>query len=316
MAYYSGTATSASDLITAVINAATPNGWSNPAGSILSKGNVYVELSQWRPYATSGVYGVGVQAGTGQSGGSLTTPCPSVCGIRSDYAMDVLHSQGGPSLSYACNYHIFINTIPDDIILAVNYNSVWWQYLGFGQASIISNLTGTGIHCWGTSVVPQNDGYDQLYFNMYTGGYPCFYNRLPGYVTNAGEGSSYIHLSLDYDATSYAWWANADANSADNSVRSYDSVREILLMQPNDWNNEALLIRSQILANQPSGFQAYVAELPHIRWLRNTYIGDGTVVTLGSDNWFVSPVTSRDVATPEGADGYSGTVAFAIKKVI
>jgi hypothetical protein len=302
MAYYSGTATSASDLITAINNAATANGWTLSAtGNILSKGNVHAQLSQWNPKDnTITDKGIGVQIGTGQSSGALTVACAAKVGIRTD-----IHD--AVNLSYSCTYHIFINTIPDEIVVAVNYNSSYWQWLAFGQAIKIG-VTGLGIYCWGSSGF--DAGYDYwLGFgsNLNYSGYnlnPCFWGTIRTH--------SFIHLSLE----SNDWWPPASYNTKE-WIRCYNSVGDVLRKQPNTWNSEALLVRTQLLASRASGFYSYVAELPHFRWIRNTYIDDGTVITLGTDKWFVAPVHKKDLnATPSYNTNHSGTNGFAVRKTV
>jgi len=316
MAYYTGTATSAADLIIAICNAAVANAWTKTAtGDILYKGNVYAQLSQWNPRDNNLTdKGVGVQAGLGESEGVLTTPSDGLTGIRTDLQT----SYGATALTYPCTYYIFINTSPDEIVVAVNFSSLYWMWLAFGQSTTIG-ITGTGVYCWG-SCFPGAAGSDINFgFNIcgqaiYYNQYPCFYGApIYNYVLGANAASSHIHLGLD----SLAWWNNHRYDQT-QIVSVKNSVGDILQLQPNTWNSEALLVRTQILARRADSFWSYVAELPHFRYVRNTFFDDGEGITLGTDNWFVAPIYKKNLVYPEGistaAKFQSGTSAFAVRK--
>jgi len=304
MAYYTGTATSSADLITAITNAAVAKSWVLNTGTILTKGNVNAQLSEWSP--RSGLAGVGLQVGTGQSAGSLTDASATIVGIRGD----VQELYGYVPLAYPVTYHIFINTVPDEIVVAINYSSLYWKWIGFGQSTVLG-VSGTGIYCWGSDMgytataAASSSGFQVTSGSGYAVNNPCFYHY--GYHGP----TSYIHLAFD----SQDWWGNEQYNY---HVRGYISVGTMLRQQPNTWNNEAVLIRTQIVALRASSFWSYVAELPHFRWLRNTYLEDGSVLSLGSDDWFVAPIVKKNLTTPDGTTAnnncHSGTTAFAVRK--
>lgn len=304
MAYYAGAATSASDLRTAIINACTTEGWTNPADGYLYKDPVYVNLSIYSGTSTDGLL---VAAGTSYSAG-LVNETAEEMGLRENLQGSGSNVVG---LNYPCTYYVFINTSPDDVVVAVNYSTTYWQWMAFGQSSTISQLSGSGIYCTGSGAGPGVVSiYDRLGFymnNPYTdSGIQCqkpfFYGR--GYSTY----TSYIYLDLD----SQGWWV---ADGSDEAY-TYYTVYPYMAYQPNTWNNESVLLRSWITVAQASGFYAYVAELPHVRFLRNTYIDDGTIITLGSDNWFVAPLHRRNVSVPNGDRNasHTGTGAIAVRK--
>jgi len=314
MAYYTGTTTSGADLITAIQNAAVANSWVLTSG-ILSKGNVYAQLSQWNPVIpdVTPAKGVGIQVGTGASGAALTGANGNIVGVRTD--MDTTY--GAVPLVYPCTYHIFINESPDEIVVAVNYNSLYWQWLAFGQSTTIG-ITGTGIYCWGsmfpgTASTDAHAGFTVDSAFGYRNKRPCFYGQIyQRWVIGTNIASSWIHLDMD----SQDWWGNQFA--AQSIVDVYYSVGDILRKQPNTWNSESLLVRTMLLAQRADSFWSYVAEFPHFRYVRNTFFDDGEVITLGSDDWFVAPIIKKDLDHPLGQDAlleyHSGTNGFAVRK--
>ncbi|WP_238707868.1 hypothetical protein, partial [Comamonas testosteroni] len=63
MPYYTGSISSYDELLTAVVNACTANGWAYNSG-ILSKGNAFFKLSA---VSTGSYRGLNVEGGTGQN---------------------------------------------------------------------------------------------------------------------------------------------------------------------------------------------------------------------------------------------------------
>jgi len=308
MPYVTGLANNASDLLNAVVNAATNNGWSWDASySMLYKGDIYGRLT------VSGL-NLLVQAALGYSGSTLITPADSMVGIT-----DLLRASGNTLLSYPLTYHIFIHTNPDDIIVAVNYQVMWWQWLAIGQARNFGVL-GNAIWHWGTAVSyfdPANGvavhvgGWTHSnWYNGHTAGAPFWqaYN-------NGGVKNSAIYLNFN----GHGWWYNplGDGNSPPNNARATIAAGTLLPTQPNTWNGEAVLVRIHIMAAQPSGFWSHVAELPHLRMTRNDNINDGQILTLGSERWFVAPVYRKNTASRDGSfwnsANHSGTIAMAVR---
>ena len=315
MAYYTGTATSISDLITAINNAATANGWTKTAtNNILYKGNVYAQLSE---SSYSYCPGLSCSLGTSQSADALVNPTSHGVGMTTS-----LYNDLGTSLSFPCTYHIFVNSSPDDIVVAVNYTSLYWQWLAFGQSTTIG-ITGSGAYCWGSCSMATDIGTQNSYLSFRsTPSSPTTYQTHPCFWGTGGvlnRSASFIRLEFD----GINWGGNQlsltnSPNAYAGQTQTYYTLYTLLFNQPNTWNNEAILVRTQIVFERASGFWSYVAELPHFRWLRNTYIDDGTILTLGADDWFVAPIHKKNLAVPTGwpggLDTHSGTYGFAVRK--
>jgi hypothetical protein len=297
MPYYTGTANSAADLITAIKNAATANSWAL-TGGVLSKGDIFATLHEGDTQLTD--HGVYVEVSSGSPAGNL---CPNRVGMTTY----ILQSGRGVPLQYPCTYHIFINTGPDDIVVLVNYSSIYWQQLAFGQADVMG-AAGSGVYCWGTARWNQN--LPGLLFQHAAGGGEtgwCFYTKSNS-VTAA---NSFIYLN----SQSIGWWGNKaypGGTGSPGTLQAFYSADPILKYQPNAWNNEAILIRVQLMAHRPSYYYSYAAQLPHIRYINNKWIEDNTILALGSDNWFIAAAFRRSVGNQERYS--SGEFAFAIRK--
>ncbi len=306
MPYVTGLANSASDLLNAVVTAGTDNGWSwDATNSVLLKGQIYGRLS------TSGLNFL-VQAALGYSGATLDTPAVKLVGIT-----DRLRQSGNTLLSYPVTYHIFVHTDPDDIILAVNYQVMWWQWLALGQARTFG-VQGNGIWHWGTATsdISTNAGV-AIDSNGSTGSGGGNTSGAPFWQSNDTTGVLASSIYLDFNG--HGWWNNpvGGSTSPPNNARATIAAGTQLTTQPNNWNGEAVLTRVHIMAAQPSSFWSHVAELPHLRMTRNDNIDDGQIITLGAERWFIAPVyrkntTSRN-ASPYNQANHSGTVAMAVR---
>ena len=311
MAYATGIANSAADLRTAVVNLATANGWTwDSANEMLHKTPVFGKLT------VSGLK-VAIQGALGYSGSTLTSPSGVSTCLRETYT-----GTGVVALSYPLTYHIFLHTAPDGIVVAVNYGAVWWQWLGLGLGTPTGGGTSTPLWHWGTSEIASSDSGVGLNLEGSgagtaggTSGVP-FWRAGCGYpVPNSaiytggvdGLGTNGWYLTVNTFAGNGGTPGKALANEA---------AQELLKTQPNTWNGEALLARIHVLLARPSGFRAYCAELPHMRFTRNDNLSDGQIVTIGSDKWFVAPGYRKNTAVRDGTNGptsHSGTIAVAIR---
>lgn len=311
MPYYTGTANSAADLVQAIVNAGTANGWTwDSTNAVLYKGDIYAKLT------TSGSKAY-VQTALGYSGSRLTNPAPVQTGIRDD-----IIGGGAPALSYPLNYHIFVHTSHDDIICAVQYQSTYWQWLAFGQARNLG-VSGKCVWQWGTCASDVSTAVnantktvslallsDQTVYSCWTSGAPFW---LPyGYVY-AGRNAS-LHVSLDGIE-----WVSNKLSTAQATSAFVRAAQQIIAMTPSAWNGHTILAPCAVFMDRASGLASAVCELPHIRMTRNDYLNDGQIITIGPDKWFVAPVArketaSRDVSVPNGSrPSHSGTIAVAIR---
>jgi len=308
MPYYTGTANSATDLLNAIVTAGTGNGWTwDATNSMLYKAPIYGKLT------VSGL-NVLVQAALGYTGGTLTTPAAKQVGIT-----DRLQASGNTVLSYPVTYHIFVHTNPDDIIVAVNYQVSWWQWLAIGQARSFGVL-GNAIWHWGTATsdISTSAGV-AIHSSGSTKSGSVIGNTSGAPFWQPNDETGFQNSSIYLNFNGYGWWNNPTGEYTTNpdNARATRAVPQLLVTQPNAWNGEAVLVRIHIMAPQPSSLWSHVAELPHLRMTRNDNINDGQILALGSDRWFIAPVYRKNAATRDGSDYFdathSGTIAMAVR---
>ena len=258
MPYVTGLANSASDLLNVLVTAGTDHGWTWDAdNNVLQKGAIVGQLS------TSGLNFL-VQAALGYNGATLETPATKLVGIT-----DRIRQSGNTLLSYPLTYHIFVHTNPDDIILAVNYQVMWWQWLALGQARTFG-VQGNGIWHWGTATsdISINAGV-AINVSGSAGSSSGNTSGAPFWQSNDVNGVLASSIYLDFNG--HGWWNNPNGHTPvnPNNARATIAVGTQLTTQPNTWNEEAVLVRLHMMALQPSNFWSHVAELPHLRMSRS-----------------------------------------------
>lgn len=312
MPYYSGSANSSADLRQAIVNGATAHGWTwDGANNVLYKGSVYgrLTINGQRLY---------VQAAHGYSGGTLINGAPKAVGIS-----DQITGSGNVPLSYPLNYHLFIHDSPDDVICAVNYNSVWWQWLAFGQARNLG-VNGSCLFNFGTlasDALSFSYGIGASADEGNTGGGGAAYSHGSGLpfwralVNQSTRTNSAIHLDID----GVGWVEGPPDTLPATWARLNPYVGEVISKTPNAWNAEAVLARAIVHVTRPSSLLSPAAELSHLRFTRNDYIMDGEVISIGGEQWKVMPAYRKNTANRNGAGpapdtlSHSGTIAIAVR---
>jgi hypothetical protein len=328
MAYLTGTATSWADLLGKLQAACTANGWTL-SGNVLHKGTCYAELLVTKTQGST-VFpnsAISVRAGNGIDGANaLTDPAayaPTV-GIFPNNTTFV-------DLDWPIDYHIHINTSPDEVYLIINHGAgLFWQNLCWGQSPAAGNA-GTGnwmsalMSVWtyttfGTAPITITpEGGLVASYNIRN--IPC----LPFFWQAAGDRSFPVYLNSaihgaikDSDGSpiwSSQWLAFGQDTATDGLVSSALTNTPLLTLSPNAWNNESTLLPIQILQSRPSNKTSMIGELRHSRFVRNDFIDDGSVVTIGTDKWKVYPAFKKDAVNRGGTNQgmHSGTVAWAIR---
>lgn len=298
MAFYNGSCNDVNQLLTAVNNACTANGWILSDG-ILSKQNCFVQL-----YTSGSI--LYLMGGDGQKGSSLTDS-PKLSDGRLLAA-----NLGG--VTYPLTYNIHV--MDKEVYLFVNYNVDFWSYLAFGQSGV-KGLPGTGN--WYGGLYPLS-----VYGKKGNGHANCLLFSAfdsSGSIFNSEQGISwFFHHGLD----GYPWsisgnqvgninnttWASLPSQAAATKI-----IEPLLIRQPNSWNNEAILLNISPAIYRPEGWLSVVGDLKHARYIRNTYYNDGQIITLGQDKWRVYPCIRKNTTSPEPnyTNDHSGTYALAIR---
>lgn len=289
MAYVTGTANSLADLLTAIQNACTANGWTL-SGNVLHKGACYIEIASVTSLAT--VYnhtmavadglltvrgGTGVDGSNALSGACDTTPggfawMPSVTNAPLGF------STPASLVTFPVLYEVFINATPDEVYVVITYGVNYYQTIGFGQ-STMDGIGATGNWYCGAS------------FNSLNG---------PRYqISSAGENGTYlpVALSLFCRSTCQTFGVHTAIDGStwacEGAWRDWASV---VGRQPNTWNGEAVLVPIRVYKSRASGFVTPVLECAHARYMAISNLSDGQIITIGSDKWKVYPWYHRNAA--------------------
>lgn len=295
MAFYTGGCTTATQLLTALTNACTDNGWTLSNG-ILSKEGCYVQ-----PSLVNSI--LNVLGGNGQNGASITDT-PSLP------EKALFYSNLG-NVTYPLTYHIHV--IDKEVYLFVNYNVDYWSWIAFGQ-SPTAGLPGTGN--WYAGLYPMPS------MGTTTGHTPSllFSTRIQSGTTgNTGQQISwFFHHGLDaykwsLSGTQYGNVNNGAWSAKPSQVSATLTVVPLLARQPNNWNGEAILLNISPSIYRPDGWFSVVGDLKHARYVRNTHYEDGQVITLGHEKWRIYPTLRKNTLVPNGTTDHSGTFALAIR---
>lgn len=287
MAYSTGTASSASNLISAIAGFASGLGWSTSgsAPSIeISKGGVVAAFSS----PSSG----DVQIAWNGS--------PSFSGTA--------HAFVG---SWPADYYLFGNVSPDpdQIICIINYDAIDYRYVGFGLISKFGSWTGGEWFGASSKTLDPNQNLSMVTGNLTgrLGGTGAF--GIEGAAVGPQTGA-YLQSAIDG-----AGWISSEFFESPYFQMSRVNHR-LFQAQPNAWNQQAVLLPWLLAQSRPDGLFSLIGELSNVRFLRIDNLNPGDVITLGSDDWQCFPILRKDSIVRNGSDvNYgSGTFGWAFKK--
>lgn len=314
MAFYSGTASSYTDLLNALTAACTANGYTFTSG-ILNKGSVHV-----RPYvstSTSLTQGPGliIQGGTSASGGSLVNPSPCQSRIGS--------FGGGASLvpepTFPLDYNIFLFNNPDEVYLVIKYQLNRFMWLAFGMSTIpgaalwISGSLGlryyTSINAIDNAIniTATSGGNVSAYFMPVSSGFMWNTFRLASVPEIPPET---IYLDLD----SIGWSATQTDTVAGHTTAVY-STYPLLSRSPSLWSSTAVLHPIHVTALRASKNRSLVADIRHARYVRIDNYEPEQIITLGAEKWKVFPFHKKNSSVRDGGNSidHTGTFGWAIR---
>lgn len=291
MAFVTGTANTLADLLTAIQTACTSNGWTL-SGSVLHKGTCYAEVKITGAFIT-------LRAGRGIDGSNNLT------GATSEAVANLGIVCMSKAFSFPMTYFAHVNTAPDEVYVVVNYGTIYYQTLGFGQ-SVMPGLGASASGNWYCG--PTVSGNNHLGFNgkqqaeYAAAGYSNFslfcreYGaRYPGYADSQG-------VDHGLDGSGAAWRTGGCA---------YDWA-SIYWRQPSQWNQDSILIPIRVYTSRPSGFLSPVLECANARQVNIANLADQQIITLGSDRWKIYPWWSRGTSNTR-ATADSGLGGHAIR---
>ena len=282
MAYVTGTATSINDLLSAIQNACTANGWTL-SGSVLHKDGCYVDIH------INGSL-ISIKGGTGIDGSdNMTGVCDTHYG---QFCIDSPRSGwfDRVNFSYPAEYFIHINKNPDEVYVIVKWEIEYYQMLAFGQ-SAMPGLNGSGNWYLGTR--------NQRYYGITDSG-EDFGSRSTGF--------SLFCRGTHRDIESFGVDHGLDGQSKQWKVEgSWRDWRSLALRQPNRWNSESILQPVRVYVNRPSGFVSPVLECANARFISVKNFDPEQVFSIGTDKWKVYPwIRKGPGGTYSNSSGYFG----------
>lgn len=124
-------------------------------------------------------------------------------------------------------------------------------------------------------------------------------------------------VTTGWSSSRYNWNSSGNPSTAMNVVSSSRASQPLPQYSPNTWNDEAHLIRLQIMCPRLEWKSSIVGEVKHARFIRNDFINDGEVIDIGGEKWKVYPAYRKDVTNRNGSgtsgSDHSGTCALAIR---
>jgi hypothetical protein len=308
MAYQTGQAADAADLLALIKTFAQANGFT-VSGSMVSSSYSFTKLQAVGTTDIS-VLGYGAANGT-------TDPGPVTLSLRT------------PVDAWPATYFLFAHTNPAQLYCIVRYGAERHTWLGFGELQKAYNyvggnyysapyITSQSLHRFAASISepPGNlSGSSQISRggnnSTNTAGMFMWSNYVmdAGYVRNTG------YFRANYKTVA---WPPASRNPCANEL-----IAHLLLQQPNTWNSQTVLLpmRTTLWSSETKAWVDFGC-IPHARYARIDNYNSGDIITLGPDRWKVFPFHRKNpddrnmtkapiLGTPDY--DHTGTYGWAIK---
>lgn len=345
MPFVTGNAASLADVLTAVRNACTANGWTL-SGNVLHKSGCYVLMDMQTCPAPATRPSIGtrqylrITAGNGIDGSNNLTDAAGISACVGP-GVDNGNSSTLAYLDWAfpVTYSIHINTAPDEVWVAIQYNGVYFQHIGFGKSPAPGN-PGTGNwfyatfgqaaytdsnHIYKTLVgrIAHGDGYN-VGIGAFQAGYVLpqpfwIYNTSGNTLDTAGVGlQNYSFHSLHGSTGAAAWAATGQGFTSQlpvgaiGGIAASPAIYDLYNKQPNNWNNESILLPCQLMKRRPGSKTSIVGHVQHMRYVKMQNLDINQILDKSPDKWRVYPVYLRSTANPNTASNVSDTGCHGI----
>jgi len=313
MAYYTGSAANVAAVLTALTNACVDEGWTW-SGGILSKDDpgIFVrldaatEISGHTPLCMWGRSAI--DSGETPAHVSMCVPILSI------------------PPSYPVTYHAFV--FDAEVFFIVNYSDKY-QWLAFGQSDQ-PGLGSTGnwvcainghaksgsasyYPVYGSTLNLNGGNLGESYYSDRSSVIPAmFWADLASqdifYRGNNSGANWFFDAGLESDDTYHPWMEPRDGAS-----QKY--LCELLATQPNNFNNEGILIPIKLFMIRGSSKFSQVLQVQNARHIRIDNYTPTEIIQLGTDQWMVFPWYRKNSAARDGGQNvdHSGTFGWAIK---
>lgn len=294
MAYESGNALSAANLVVAIQIFAQANGWTL-TGDVLSKDGCYVQITA--PSSTE-VHIRGARNGN-FAGVDL---CPRLSRICLD-----------PWPANA-TFHLAAFAAPDTIWCTVNWNTTDFAHLGFGTIQKYGTWAGgqwfhaqhnlgigsTGPGTRNTECFVYIDGSGTAYQHSVPNNCGLFWSQQDK-DTFAGRDIQQKVSHLHCELRGEVWAAASNNDRTDlNTIHCPTVISPIQKRNPNAFNGQTILTPFQLFLQNTDGHYMPIGHVGHLRFVKMTNYNAGDVITLGPDRWKLYPWSRLDPTKPDG----------------
>lgn len=314
MAYYTGNAANVAAVLTALTDACEDKGWTW-SGGILSKADPGIFVRLDAATASGAFTPLRMWGRTAIDGGEMPL----------EVSMNV--PVQATMVTYPVTYHVFVFT--SEVFMVINYSDKF-QWIAFGQSDQ-PGLTSSGNWVAGICGVTDATHYSnsdgcELNLNGGSLGYGYYSGQsekiVPAMFWADIAGESLPHracgtcgnwfLDAGLEAGKYAPWMEP------KDAASQKYVCELLATQPNNFNNEGVLIPIKVFQNRSSSKFSQVLQVQNARHIRVDNYTPTEVIALGTDQWMVFPwylknAASRSSIAATTSPTHSGTFGWAIK---
>jgi len=315
MAYQTGTATDADDLLAKLHSFAVAQGWTvnnYVAGTAydtvlqISSGSCFANIvsdarTEWAYYFGVNQYGphktIRMKLSTAYDGAKAWWDQPST------HSVDMIANHMiGPFPSY----HLFGNS--QYLHLVVERTSGEFDHIVIGEIDKTATFTGGayGAISWWTHQVTRID-------DPYQG-----YHTLPFDGNNNQAGAERTNILFPYDGQT--WRELADNHTVGGRgtplFRGSYMMEPLIANAPNDTNGLTPLLPIPVIAERPSSRWAPLGFVPDMRLLNIKNLQPGDSVFLGPDEWVVFPAKAKKEPSLRDGKPNSGWYGYAYKKVV
>lgn len=308
MPYYTGAANSMAGLLESVTAACVAEGWTW-ADSILSKGNVFVQLTandSGNPSPS-----IQIRGGTGRADGALVNPSTAY-----PYLARPTDNINIDNISYPVTYHLFVFEDPAEVYLVVQYGVDWHAWLAFGESVIngvsiwIAASRASVLYFDGSGRISIGiNGITNISSNVYATG--AFFWKV-GMSNYAGA----LTYNIDINNAG-AWMPTSLPNAAYpvGMVSATPSAMELIDQGLSTWNNESILIPIQPHLRVDGNKIQMLADIQNARYIRVDNYDSGQILTIGSEQWMVFPFIRKNTGARDGGTriNHTGTFGWAIR---
>ena len=317
MLYYTGSAANVAAILTAITDACVAEGWSwNSGTSVLSETDIDLHVR----FSTSTVSGVALLRAWIRNAAD-SDECPyyvsMCCPIKS---VDV---------AYPVTYHIFV--FASEVFAVINYSDKY-QWLAFGQSDQ-GGLPGSGNWMSATQghlnpsspnyptggVWMKSDGTSNLTYDLVVCPGLGWSNKGRTTTTTAdwqNLTNFWMHSGLQSNDYHHPWMYTAGAIGAQDTAQvGILWAVELIATQPNNFNNEGVLLPIKIFQKRPESKVSQVLQVQNARNIRIDTYTPGEIIQLGTDYWMIFPWYRKYSAARDGGQSvdHTGTFGWAIK---